>query len=268
MKNDSAKNSKGALKDSDFLYDRKGFLEWTVNNQCKSSGTAASYLSLIENVFTTQFDLKVDNPFDNIRRAYLNTRSGSPEAFDTLEIEFESLKGYKEMIEYYGMISDDGEYAELSSDTTLAAMRMYLKYIRWKIDRRRLASGLQIHIADDKEMFINLPFSKEFRQYLKNKGRGYTTSSIDSIACKLRRVYNLLLRRKLKRDFMSDLKVYINQGHDLGPILERIDAYIDYEEGSSIAIELTKDDFARGKAAFALYREFIEDYTRNREKYN
>lgn len=128
-----------------------------------------------------------------------------------------------------------------------------------KIDRLRQLNGLSLAISDDKEMFMDLPLSKEFRQYLNSLGKGYTSSSVDSICCRLRRLYNLFLRHRLKVDVMPDLEKYKDEGHSLKPFLQAVESEINCEDGSWLAPELTAEDFSRGKAAFSLYREFIED---------
>ena len=269
MKKNSDKNYVSSFKYGDFLYDCDGFIQWSVNIQGKSLTTSKSYLSLIRTAFIGGFDLKIENPFENVHRAFIGAKFGKQEAFDKLEFQFKSLKGYKQLIEEFGIdvITDEGEWKELPTDGILAAFKMYIKYIRYKIDRRRQAFGLPISVSDDKEMFIDLPLSKEFRQYLRNKGKGYTTSSINSIACKLRRIYNLFLRRRLKRDFMPDLEVYIMEGHSLKLVLEKIEALMDYDKEGALAPEMSEEDFTRGKVAFSLYREFIEDYSMYSEKY-
>lgn len=256
--------------DNELIYDTEGFKHWCVNIQGKSTRTAQSYLSSIRTAFSSQFDIEIDNPFLNLQNAFRNLRRKNDESFARLELEFNALKGYKEMIEKYGdtIITDDGEFKDAPTETWISAWRMYLKYIHSKIDRLRQLNGLPLTISDDKEMLMDLPLTKEFRQYLKNLGKGYTRSSVDSICCRLRRLYNLFLRRRLKVDVMPDLEKYIGEGHSLKPFLQAVEAEINYEDGSSLAPELTAEDFTRGKAAFSLYREFIEDYSLHPEKYH
>ena len=270
MKKDYAQALVPSLTDRDFLYDTEGFLNWCVNIQGKSLNTGKSYLSLIRSAVTSQFDLEMDNPFQNLQNAFKNLRRGNEKSFDRLEFEFEALKGYKEGIEKYGdiLITEEGEIKDAPTETWISALRMYLRFIRSKIDRLRQLNGFPLTISDDKEMFLDLPLSKEFRQYLQRLGKGYTTSSIDSIFCRLRRLYNLFLRRRLKVDVMPDLEKYIDEGHSLKPFLQLVESEINYENGSWLAPELTSEDFTRGKAAFSLYREFIEDYSLNPEKYH
>lgn len=269
MKKDYAQALVPSLTDRDLLYDADGFIQWSVNIQGKAYNTAKSYVSLVRSAFTSQFDLEMDNPFQNLQHAFQNLRRGNEESFGRLEFEFNALKGYKELIEKYGdvIISDDGEIKDAPAETWISALRMYLRFIRSKIDRVRQLNGFPLTISDDKEMFLDLPLSKEFRQYLKRLGKGYTTSSIDSIFCRLRRLYNLFLRRRLKVDVMPDLKKYIDEGHSLKPFLQLVESEINYENGSWLAPELTAEDFTRGKAAFSQYRDFIEDYSLHPEKY-
>ena len=270
MSKETENNSLYYYPEKDFPYDPEGFLKWCVNLQGKTLGTAQSYLSSIRTAFASEFDLEMESPFELLHGAFNRAKSGKEEDIDGLEIEFESLKGYKELIEKHAdiLIKDDGEIVDAPIDTWMSAIRMYLKYIRWRIDRIRQMFGFPLEISDDKEMFINLPFSKEFRQYLKSIGsKGYETASIDCMLCKLRRTYNLFLRRRLKRDFMPDLEIYINEGHDLKPILDKVEELIDYEAEGELAPEMTPEDFTRGKAAFAHYRDFIKDYSAHPEKY-
>lgn len=270
MTQKSEKIKKTKRSDNELIYDTEGFTHWCVNIQGKSMRTAKSYLSLIRTAFASQFDIEMDNPFQNLQNAFQNLRRKNEESFARLEFEFNALKGYKEMIEKYGdiIISDDGEIKDAPIETWISALRMYLKYLRSKIDRLRQLNGLPLTISDDKEMFMDLPLSKEFRQYLKSLGKGYTSSSVDSICCHLRRLYNLFLRRRLKVDVMPDLEKYIDEGHSLKPFLQAVESEINYEDGSWLAPELTAEDFSRGKAAFSLYREFIEDYSLHPDKYH
>lgn len=255
----------------DFIYDTDGFAKWCVESQGKCQSTVQSYLSSIRTVFTTQFDLNIDDPFLNLKRAFsdLKRSGGSEASFKSLEFEFKSLQGYKEGIEEYGdiIITEDGDILDAPKELWLAALRSYLKYIRFKIDRARQLFGLQLEISDDKELFFDLPLSKGFRQYLRLRGKGYTKTSIDSICCKLRRVYNLFIRRRLKVDVMPDLGKYISEGHSLKIFLELLGSTLDYEKEGNLAPELTAEDFSRGKAAFAQYKDFIEDYSANPNKY-
>ena len=264
MIQESEKEKKPTRPDNELICDTEGFICWCVNIQ------GNSYLSSIRSAFSSQFDIEMDNPFLNLQNAFRNLRRKNEESFDRLEFEFNALKGYKELIEKYGdiIISDDREIKDAPIETWISAWRMYLKYIRSKIDRLRQLNGLPLTISDDKEMFMDLPLTKEFRQYLKSLGKGYTSSSVDSIGCRLRRLYNLFLRRRLKVDVMPDLKKFIDEGHSLKPFLQAVKAEINYEDGRRIAPELTAEDFSRGKAAFSLYREFIEDYSIHPEKYH
>ena len=272
MTQKSEKIKKTIGSGNELIYDTEGFTHWCVNIQGKSTRTPQSYLSSIRTAFASQFDIEMDNPFLNLQNAFRNLRRKNEESFARLEFEFNALKGYKEMIEKYGdgdiIISDDGEIKDAPIETWISALRMYLKYLRSKIDRLRQLNGLPLTISDDKEMFMDLPLTKEFRQYLKSLGKGYTRSSVDSICCRLRRLYNLFLRRRLKVDVMPDLKKYIDEGHSLKPFLQAVEAEINYEDGSLLAPELTAEDFSRGKAAFSLYREFIEAYSLHPDKYH
>ena len=270
MTQKSEKIKKTKRSDNELIYDTEGFTHWCVNIQGKSARTAKSYLSLIRTAFASQFDIEMDNPFQNLQNAFQNLRRKNEESFARLEFEFNALKGYKEMIEKYGdiIISDDGEIKDAPIESWISALRMYLKYLRSKIDRLRQLNGLPLTISDDKEMFMDLPLSKGFRQYLKSLGKGYTSSSIDSICCRLRRLYNLFLRRRLKVDVMPDLEKYIDEGHSLKPFLQTVESEINYEDGSWLAPELTAEDFSRGKVAFSLYRVFIEDYSLHPDKYH
>ena len=274
MTQKSEKIKKTIGSDNELIYDTEGFIHWCVNIQGKSTRTPQSYLSSIRTAFASQFefDIEMDNPFQNLQNAFRNLRRKNEESFARLEFEFNELKGYKEMIEKYGdgdiIITDDGEIKDAPIETWISALRMYLKYLRSKIDRLRQLNGLPLTISDDKEMFMDLPLTKEFRQYLRSLGKGYTSSSIDSICCRLRRLYNLFLRRRLKVDVMPDLKKYIDEGHSLKPFLQAVEAEINYEKGSLLAPELTAEDFSRGKAAFSLYREFIEAYSLHPDKYH
>lgn len=266
----SEKNRKTIGSYNELIFDTEGFTHWCVNIQGNSTRTAKSYLSSIRTAFSSQFDIEMDNPFLNLQNAFRNLRRKNEESFARLEFEFNALKGYKEMIEKYAdtIMTDDGEIKDAPTETWISAWRMYLKYIRSKIDRLRQLNGLPLTISDDKEMFMDLPLTKEFRQYLKSLGKGYTHSSVDSICCRLRRLYNLFLRRRLKVDVMPDLEKYIDERHSLNPFLKAVETEINYEDGCSLAPELTAEDFSRGKAAFSLYREFIEDYSLHPEKYH
>ncbi len=253
----------------DFIYDSEGFIQWCVDIHGKSTGTAKSYLSSIRTAFLTQFDLEMYDPFFDLKRAFSNLKRDDEASFEALEFEFRSLLGYKELIAKYSdiIITDNAEFLEASTEMWLTAIRAYLKYIRAKIDRNRQLCGLPIEISDHKELFLDLPLTKEFRHYLKSRGHGYTTSSIDTICCKLRRLYNLFIRRRLKVDVMPDLQKYIDEGHSLKPFLQLLESKIDYEKEGHISPELSYDDFSRGKAAFSLYCDFIVDYSSNPNKY-
>lgn len=254
----------------DFIYDSEGFIQWCVDIHGKSVGTVKSYLSSMRTAFLTQFDLEMYDPFFDLKRTFSNLKRDNEASFEALEFEFKSLLGAKELVEKYGdtIITEDAEFLEAPTEMWLTALRTYLKYIRSKIDRSRQLAGLPIVITDDKELFLDLSLTKEFRQYLKSRGHGYTKSSIDTMCCKLRRLYNLFIRRRLKVDVMPDLQKYIDEGHSLKPFLQLLKSKIDYEKEGHIAPELSYDDFSRGKAAFSQYCDFIEDYSANPNKYS
>lgn len=252
----------------DFIYSKNGFIDWMINKQGKTRSTAESYLSSIRTVFQTAFDLDFDNPFSKLSIAFAKAKKNFKEGIDGLEAEYRSFGGYIEVVEEDSdfILTEDLEY-RMAPKEWLPALKAYQRYIRWKIDYQRQLNGMPIHVEDDASTFIDLPFGKEFRHYLKNLGMGYTDSSINTITCRLRRFYNLFLRRVMKFDGLPDLGYYIDLGEPVNLLLEKIETKIDYEENGHLVPEISYDNFARGKKGFALYKDFISDYISNPDKY-
>lgn len=254
---------------ADFIYDKNGFIDWTVNKQGKTRSTAESYLSSIRTVFKTEFDLDYDNPFSNLRNAFAKTKENFKEEIDMLEFEYRSFVGYIEIVEEYSdfILTENCESRIAPKEMWLTALKTYKRYIRWKIDRLRQLNGLPIEVEDDASTFIDLPFGKEYRYYLDTLGHGYSDTSINTIVSRLRRFYNLFLRRVMKFDGLPDLGFYIEQGEPVNLLLDKIESMIDFESNGHLVPKMNKEDFSRGKKAFTLYKDFISDFRLNPNKY-
>lgn len=269
MEDSHINKGRSLISGSDFIYDKNGFINWTVNKQGKIRSTAESYLSSIRTVFRTEFDLDYDNPFSKLRNAFAKARNNFNERIDMLEAEFICLVCYIEVVEEYSdfIYTEDCESRIASKDMWLTALNAYRRYVRWKIDRLRQLNGMPIEVEDDPTSFINLPFGKEFRYYLETLGRGYSANSINTIACRLRRFYNLFLRRVMMFDGLPDLAFYIDHGEPVNLLLDKIESMIDFESNGHLVPEMSKEDFSRGKKTFALYKDFVSDFRMNPNKY-
>lgn len=257
-------------------YDYWAFKRWCVNNQGLSESTADAYISHIRKAFSTLFDDE-DPIFINLRNAFLTRNIKTPELrIARLEDNYETFMAYIETLDECGDITLDsynsnlpfGIEKEAPKKLWVKSCQTYAKYIRWRIDVERRSYGMKVPpAADDPSYFLELPLANQFKQYLRNQGKGYEANSIYTYYSKLKRLYNLLLRSILKRDIFNLLEFYLYRKVDLTPIFDKLLERIDYELEYVTVEELSDDDVQRGKTAFLLYLDFTKDFSKNPEKY-
>ncbi|MDE5794616.1 MAG: hypothetical protein K2I08_07840 [Muribaculaceae bacterium] len=255
-------------------YDYWAFIRWCVNSQGLTEGTAKSYISQIRTAFTTMFDDE-DTLFKDIRNAFLTHGDDPEQHILQLEDMYETLIAYTETI---GEFADDwfdgynskfpeGKTKPVPKEDWVRAFQCYCRYIRWRIDEERLRNKMKVEVKDDSARFMEIPMRNQFRQYMKNKGKGYPTNTINTYCCKLKRLYNLLIRRVQNRNVFDNLNYWIERKTDINPFLDKLQQHIEYELEWENYPELSYDDIERGKNAFLIYREFLEDYAKNPKKY-
>lgn len=256
-------------------YDYWAFKRWCVNKQDLSESTADVYISNIRTVFKTMF-ADDDALFKNLRNAFYSHTREPERRIARLEDNFERLVAYTETIDECG---DDWELDEFNSNLPMSvsksapkedwvrAFRCYCRYIRWRIDIERKGYGMKVEIKDDPIHMLEIPMVKQFRQYMKTKGKGYPASTMNTYCCKLKRLYNLLIRRVQKKTVFECLEMFILQGHNVNPFLDKLQKRIDFEVDYEMFSDLSDDDVERGRNAFLIYREFLEDLAKNPNKY-
>lgn len=282
-------------------FDYWAFKRWCVNLQDLTEGTADVYISQIRTAFKTMF--ADDDPlFKNLRNAFYSHTHEPVRRIARLEDNFETLVAYTETIEECGV---DWELDEFNSNLPMGvsksapkedwvrAFQCYCRYIRSRIDAERKGYGMKIEIKDDSIHMLEIPLSRWFRQYMKNRGKGYPKATINTYCCKLRRLYNLLIRRVDKKQFfkslpfviekaaareMSQLEKSMTEKSEIEKsrrkrcerakiILDIFQQRIDHEMEWETCPDLSDDDVERGRNAFKVYREFLEDFIKYPEKY-
>ncbi len=251
-------------------FDYWGFKRWCVNQQDLSESTANVYISNIRTAFKTMF-ADDDALFKNLRNAFFS-HTGEPERrIARLEDNFETLVAYTETIDECG---DDWEHnlpkgvsKSAPKEDWVRAFQCYCRYIRWRIDTERKHYGMEIEIKNSPFYTMEIPMVRQFRHYMKTKGKGYPVSTINTYSSKLKRLYNLLIRRVDKKDGFTILGTLIERGHNINPILDKLQEWIDFEKDYEVHADLSDDDVERGRNAFVVYREFLEDLSKNPDKY-
>lgn len=256
-------------------YDYWAFKRWCVNNQELSENSADVYISNIRTAFKTMF-ADDDALFKNLRNAFYSHTREPERRIARLEDNYERLVAYTETVAEFG---DDFELSKFNSklqkevskpapkEDWARAFQCYCRFIRWRIDIQRESYGMKVEIKDDPMHFYEFPMHNYFRQYMKNKGKGYTVQTINTYCCKMRRLYNLLIRRVQKKNVFECIGGYIRNGHDVTPFLDRLQKRIEYELEWETFPDLPDDDVERGRNAFLIYREFLEDLAKNPDKY-
>ncbi len=282
-------------------FDYWGFKRWCVNLQDLSEGTADVYISQIRTAFKTIF-ADDDALFKNLRNAFYSHTREPELRIARLEDNFETLVAYTETIDECG---DDFELDEFNSNLPMGmsktapkedwvrAFQCYCRYIRSRIDAERKSYGMKIEINDDPFHRLEIPLSGWFRQYMKNKGKGYPSATINTYYCKLRRLYNLLIRRVDKRQFFKSLPLVIEKAaaREMSQLEKSMTEKLEIEKSRKKRCEIAKrildifqkriddemewetfpdlsyDDVERGRNAFKVYREFLEDFIKYPEKY-
>lgn len=256
-------------------YDYWAFKRWCVNNQELSENSADVYISNIRTAFKTMF-ADDDALFKNIRNAFFSHTREPERRIARLEDNYERLVAYTETV------AEFGDYFELSKfnsklqkevskpapkEDWARAFQCYCRFIRWRIDIQRESYGMKVEIKDDPMHFYEFPMHNYFRQYMKNKGKGYTVQTINTYCCKMRRLYNLLIRRVQKKKVFDYIGVYVRNGRNVTPFLDKLQKRIEYELEWETFPDLSDDDVERGRNAFLIYREFLEDLAKNPDKY-
>ncbi len=256
-------------------YDYWAFKRWCVNHQGLSEGSADVYISQIRTAFKSIF-ADDDALFKNLRNAFYSHTREPERRIARLEDNFETLVAYTETIDECGKdwILDEfnsslpkGVSKRAPIEDWVRAFRCYCRYIRWRIDIERKSHGMKVEIKDDPIYMLEIPMSGWFRHYMKTKGKGYPTATINTYCCKLNRMYNLLIRRVDKKNGFAKLGTLIKRGHNVAPILDKLQEWIDFEKEYEVHSDLSDDDVERGRNAFLIYREFLEDLAKNPDKY-
>lgn len=261
--------------DYELPYQAEFFKRWLVNSQGVTVNTAKSYVSSIRTAFTTLF-AENDATFKNLKNAFFSRNINNPERrIARLEEEYERLEAYIWAIEECGDVvldvvhSNDLLIEKMSPKKMwLTAFYAYSRYIRYCIDWERQYFGMEITINDNPHLFLEVPWSNAFRSYLAKLGKGYSTASIDTYSSKLRRLYNLLFRRILKKDIFDSLERYIHHETQIWEFLNKLIQRIDKEIGNPSFNDLSIDDLTRGKQAFILYIDFLKDFVKHKDHYD
>lgn len=262
-------------KDDEVPYDTEHFKRWLVNTQGKKISTAESYVSSIRTAFSVLFD-EDDATFKNLRNAFISRNGSVPEKrIARLEEQYERLEDYIRAVNEFGDITMDefnsnlhyGQEKKAPKEMWVRAFKAYARYIRWRIDLEKTRYDMRINVEDDNTTFIEVPFSNEFAQYLKNKGKGYEKKSIETYLSKLRRLYNLLFRRLLGDEVAQAFYQCRNQGISPESVCDVLTDIVNQEIEDPLYSDLSQDDLDRGKRTLELYSEFLKDYVENPEKY-
>lgn len=263
-----------APKDEEVPYDAEHFKRWLVNSQGVKISTATSYVSSIRTAFSVLFDDE-DPLFNNLRDAFRNRFDEPNKYFSRLENEYEALEGYVWAVKEFGDVMLDefnyslkpGESKSAPKDMWVTAFQAYLRYTRWRIDLHKEIDGIPVTIENNNNLFIDMPLACQYRSYLKCLGAGYASKSIDLYYSKLKRLYNLLFRNKLKKDIIQYFESYIERGVDISDVCCKLKSIIDNEIENPKIENLSSEDLDRGKHAFDLYCDFLKDYANNPGKY-
>ena len=261
--------------DDEVPYDTEHFKRWLVNMQGKKISTAESYVSSIRTAFSVLFD-EDDATFKYLRNAFISHNDSVPERrIARLEEQYERLEAYIWAVNEFGDITLDefnhnlpyGKEKDAPKEMWVRAFKAYARYIRWRIDLERITYDMRINVEDDNTTFIEVPFSNEFAQYLKNKGKGYKKKSIETYSSKLKRLYNLLFRRLLGDEVAQSFYILLNQGIAPESICDVLTDIVNQEIEDPLYSDLSYDDLDKGKRSLKLYREFLNDYAENPDKY-
>ncbi|MDE6342627.1 MAG: hypothetical protein K2K93_09935 [Muribaculaceae bacterium] len=256
-------------------YDYWAFKRWCVNNQELSENSADVYISNIRTAFKTMF-AEDDALFKNVRNAFFSHTREPERRIARLEDNYETLVAYAETVAEFG---DDFELSKFNpmlkmevskpapKEDWARAFQCYCRFIRWRIDGERMNMGLKIEVEDDHTKFLELPLRRQFRFYMQNKGNGYEPQTINTYCSLLKRLYNLLIRRVQKIDILGYVEEEIVRGESIKFFLDVIQKRIEDETKLESISDLSDDDVLRGEVAFRVYREFLEDYSRNPKKY-
>ena len=261
-------------KDDEVPYDTEHFKRWLINNEGVTISTANSYVSSIRTAFSVLFDDK-DPLFNNLRDAFRDRCLNPEKYFARLEDEYETLEAYVWSVDQFGVVELNelnynlkcGDTKAAPKDMWVTAFQAYLRYTRCRIDLYKEIHGLPVYIEDNNTLFLDMPLSRQYRSYLKHLGTGYARNSVDVYYNKLKRIYNLLFRRSLRKNVIPFIESYIERGIDISPLCEKLKNLIELEIEAHRFEDLTLDDLTRGKQAFQQYCDFLKDYARNPRKY-
>lgn len=262
-------------KDDEVPYDTEHFKRWLVNEEGMTISTANSYVSSIRTAFFVMF-ADDDATFKNLRNAFLSRNIMEPERrIARLEDEYNRLEAYLWAINEFGDITLDEFNSKLRhnqeksapKDMWVTAFQAYIRYIRRRIDMCKEGFGMRVSIEDNNKLFLDMPLSRQYRSYLKNLGAGYARNSVDIYYTKLKRLYNLLFRRSLKKNVIPFIESYIERGIDISPLCDKLKNLIEREIEVCRFEDLSSDDLTRGGYAFQQYCNFLKDYADNPGKY-
>ncbi len=257
-------------------YDFWAFIRWCVNHEGLTESSAKVYVSNIRTAFKTMF-AEDDALFKNLRNAFFSHPREPERRIARLEDNYETLVAYTQTVAEFG---DDFELSKFNpmlkmevskpapKEDWARAFQCYCRFIRWRIDIQRESYGMKVEIKDDPSYYFHeIPMHNWFRQYMKYKGKGYTPTTINTYCCKMRRLYNLLIRRVQKKKVFDRIGGYIRNGHNVRPFLDKLQKRIEHELEWETFPDLSYDDVERGRTAFLIYREFLEDLAKNPGKY-
>lgn len=262
-------------KDDEVPYDTEHFKRWLVNEEGTTISTAKSYVSSIRTAFSVLF-ADDDATFKNLRNAFISRNSSDPERrIARLEDEYSRLEAYLWAIDEFGDITlnefnhnlRDNQEKRAPKEMWVTAFQAYLRYIRRRIDMCKEGFGMRVSIEDNNKLFLDMPLSRQYRSYLKHLGTGYAPNSVDIYYNKLKRLYNLLFRRCMKKNVIPFIESYIKRGIDISVLCDKLMGLIEVEIKNCRFEDLSLDDLERGKYAFQQYCNFLKDYADNPGKY-
>ena len=275
---DKRKNVYQNLSQFEVPYDFENYKRWCMNMQGMSESTANSYVSTNRTAFKELF-AENDALFKNIRNGLeiRPAKIANPENWVSfMENQFERLVDYTKAVEEFGDIEierkKNGEWTFVDSpkEMWVRAFQTYCRYIRWRIDNVKKMLGFETPAPKEQYLYLELPAKRQFEFYLQNIGKGYSSSSIESYISRLKKLYNLLIRPELRRDYFEEATVLLTLTKDPDIIFTLVDYidYIDLEMVNRNFPEISEEDLSKGKNAYELYMEFLKDYLKNPKKYS
>lgn len=256
-------------------YDFKTYKKWCINMQAMSESTANSYISTIRTAFKELF-AEDDSLFKNIRNGLEipPAKISNPENWVSfMEDQFKRLIDYTKAVEEFGDIEierkKNGEWTFVDSpkEMWVRAFQTYCRYIRWRIDNVKKILGFTTPAPKERYLYLELPAKRQFEFYLQNLGKGYSSTSIESYISRLKKLYNLLIRPELRRDFFEEATILLVTQPEILITVCNMDELIEREIEELKNPDISIEDLDKGMDAFKLYMDFLEDYMFHPKKY-